>query len=132
MTEKSGWYHAFGPGYLDAGLRRRGIEDMVGLISVSTVEGDKFYPQGQFAIEPDQSLDAGERLLPNTNLLKFYGEVIKPAIEDKIIDEYTITAWLFTVHPPLVSKAEAIANNPANVDGIKLQAEDWFYRMTRP
>ena len=132
MAEKSPWADAFGPVYLDGGLRRRGIENTEGLIYVNTSDNSKVYPQGQFDIQPDETLDSGERLLPRAEVLKLYGSIIRPAIEEKIIDEYTITAWLFTVHPPLVSKADAIANNPANVDDFTLRPKDWFYRMTRP
>jgi|SRR5665213_3587788 len=129
MAEKSGWYNAFGPGYLNEGLRRRGIEDTIGLISISTADASQFYPQKQFDIEPNEGLDAGEVLLPRAEVIKFYGDIIKPAIEEKIIDEYTITAWLFTVSPPRVSVAEAINNNPANADYFKQYLGDWFGRL---
>jgi len=129
MAEKSGWFNAFGPGYLDAGLRRRGIENTIGLISISTADASQFYPQKQFDIEPDESLDAGERLLPRAEVIRFYGEIIKPAIEEEIIADYTITAWLFTVSPPRVSVAEAINNNSANADYFKKYLDEWFGRL---
>jgi hypothetical protein len=131
MSEKSPWADAFGPVYLIGGLKRRGIEDTDGLIYVNTSDNSKVYPQDQFDIQPDFSLPASERLLPITAVLKFYADVILPAIQNGIIDEYTITAWLFNIHPPLVSKAAAIANNPANVEDFKFRAENWFHRLSQ-
>jgi hypothetical protein len=129
MSEISPWADAFGPVYLEGGLRRRGIENTDGLIYVNTSDHSKVYPQDQFDIQPDFTLPASERLLPRTEVLKFYASIIRPAIEQKIIDEYTITAWLFNIHPPRVSKAKAIANNPANADRFRLDAQRWFHRM---
>ena len=130
MVEKSPWADSIGPLYAESGLSRRGIHETSELISIITTEGTQLYPQNQFDIVEDSSLDAGERLVPREKVLELWNTILRPAILEGIGDAYTFSAHIFHANPPKLSMSDQIAANPDNFDYISTRLKRLVYHWS--
>ncbi len=106
------WGEVLGPFYSDNALTRRGVEVNDALITLTTADGVTIYPHTQFNTLPDETLQ------PREAVLALWNNLIRPAITEGIIDEWTATGLLLQETPEHPSRADIIASDPTQVERV--------------
>ena len=114
MTETNSWNDVLGPFYSDTGLIKRGIAVSDDLIGLLVLDGEIIYPHAQFDILPDGTLQRREKVL------ELWNQLIRPAIEEGVIDGWTATGLLLQATPKHPSEAEIISADNSQADRVAL------------
>lgn len=105
MSRVSTWSDVLGPFYSEAYIERNGI-DKEGLIGLTTGDGDVVYPHAQFDRQGDEIVGRREQVIT------LWSELIVPAIDEGVVDEWTATGLLLQSTPGNPSAAEQITEDP--------------------
>ncbi len=87
--ELSPWNYAFGPLYALSALERNGLTARDDLITITSEEGDKLFPQGQFKVAEDGSIT------PREAVIDFWNKTFKPVLDEGVVHEYMAVAYYF-------------------------------------
>lgn len=115
MAETNPWDDVLGPFYAETGLVKHGMVVADDLIGLSTIDGVTVYPHAQFDVLQDGTLHRREKVL------ELWNQLIRPAIDEGVVDEWTATGLLLqstTEHP---SEAEVISHDDSQVDRVAQQ-----------
>lgn len=115
MADINPWNDVLGPFYAETGLRCRGIEESDDLIGLSTSDGATIFPHAQFDVLPDQKLQRREKVLDLWNTL------IKPAIDEGIVDEWTASGLLLQGTKQHPSEADVIAKDETQAERVAIK-----------
>lgn len=111
-SKLSAWNDVLGPFYSDTALLRRGIEVSDDLISLTTVEGTALYPHAQFDVLSDSALQRREKVL------ELWNKLVRPAIIEGVVDEWTATGLLLQATEGQPSIADTITKDPTQVERV--------------
>src|SRR3989338_8875236 len=114
-TDANPWKDVLGPFYTETGLQKHGIEDVEGLIGLHVDDGSTLYPRDQFDVLPDQTLQRREKVIELWNTL------IRPAIEEGLVDEWTATGMLLQGTEERPSEAEKIARDASQAERVAVE-----------
>lgn len=117
------WVEVLGPVYLESGLRQRGIEDVTRLIGLHTSDGDTIYPHAQFDILPDGTTR------PREKVIELWNNLIVPAINEGIVDEYTATGLLLQGTEEKPSWAEKITIGEVSAEIVEKRIKETIGRF---
>lgn len=106
MSEKSNWGNVLGICYLPETLEAAGVP-MDGLIQLRTSDDFAIYPQDQFEVHDDGTIERREEVIA------LWNKYIQPAIDDGVVDAWTATGLLLQHSKDEPSQAELIAKDPA-------------------
>lgn len=115
MTETSAWNDVLGPFYAETGLSKHGMAIKDDLIRLSTSDGETIYPHAQFDILPDGTLQRREQVI------KLWNQLIRPAVTDGVVDEWTTTGVLLQSTHEHTSEAEIISADNSQVNRVTQQ-----------
>ena len=115
MAPTNPWNRVLGPFYAETGLIERGITVTDDLIGLSTAERIVIYPHAQFDTLPDGNLYRREEVL------ELWNRLIRPAISEGVVDEWTATGLLLQSSEDRPSEAEVISRDTSQVQRVALQ-----------
>ncbi|MGZ6004909.1 MAG: hypothetical protein ACXWLH_02045 [Candidatus Saccharimonadales bacterium] len=116
------WNEVLGPFYVESGLQKHGISDTDGLIDLHTADGSVLYPHAQFDVLLDETLRRREKVIDLWNTL------IRPAIDEGVVDEWTATGMLLQGTEENPSEAELITRDESRVERV---AEEIAHALAR-
>ncbi len=115
MNAASGWNRVLAPFYSAEGLESRGIAITEDLIDLHAGD-DVVFPHAQFDVN-------GDRLHRREDVIRLWNELIRPAIHEGYVDEWTATALLLQETDEHPSRASEIAADPSKVDAVAVMIQ---------
>lgn len=114
-----------GPFYVESSLRRNGIEHTDDLISLSTSDGEIVFPRAQFDVQISDTLVRREKVI------ELWNNLIRPAINDGIIDEWTATGLLLQGTEDRPSEADVISKDDTQTERVVIQISRAISRFSQ-
>lgn len=121
-SETNLWDAVLGPFYTDTYLDRYGV-DMQDLIDLHTADGGVVYPHAQFDVLNDGDLRRREPVL------QLWNQLIRPAINEGFVDEWTATGLLLQETPDHPSRADEITADPSRIFDVTTSIQHAISRL---